>query len=216
MSDRDCPLSTSPFINSKPAIIIFSFLTLLGSLLFWSPNAHATSCPALESRLQALEALTSQMQLVQIDGHWAYVFGLPNQGVNVYIQNGSGNTVDEDDMGLGNLIIGYNEPRGAGANARTGSHNLIVGTNQNYTSYGGAVFGEYNSITAPFSTVLGGYQNIASGDVSSVVGGAQNEASELHATVVGGTRNTASGMASVALAGMGNEAIAGKIGRAHV
>ena len=38
--------------------------------------------------------------------------------------------------GLGNVVIGYNELRGAGDD-RSGSHNLVFGSRNNYSSYGG-------------------------------------------------------------------------------
>jgi len=48
--------------------------------------------------------------------------------------------------GLGNLIIGYNELRGSGDN-RIGSHNLILGSKNNFASYGGMVAGTLNDIS---------------------------------------------------------------------
>src|ERR1700704_5739562 len=48
-------------------------------------------------------------------------------GCNVHIRSGSGMTND-DTTNLGNLFIGYNEPRdGIDTTNRTGSHTLIIG-----------------------------------------------------------------------------------------
>jgi hypothetical protein len=57
--------------------------------------------------------------------------------------------------GLGNVIIGYNEPRGGGDN-RSGSHNLVVGSRNNYASYGGFVGGLQGGVTTPYSTAING------------------------------------------------------------
>jgi hypothetical protein len=69
-------------------------------------------------------------------------------GANLHIVNGLGSTDCFDDEGneiancpngLGNLIVGYNEPRPPETtpNIRTGSHNVVVGTLHNFSSFGG-------------------------------------------------------------------------------
>ena len=92
-------------------------------------------------------------------------------GVNVHIRSGSGFTVDNGATltGLGNLIVGYNEPGLGGP--RTGSHNIIGGLGNSFTSYGGLVVGQLNSIAGPFDTILGGEMNQASGMANSILGG---------------------------------------------
>ena len=67
-------------------------------------------------------------------------------GVNVHIQSGTGHTYDGSVIpvqafsGLGNLIIGYNEPpNGPDLTGRGGSNNLIVGYGHKYESCGGFV-----------------------------------------------------------------------------
>jgi hypothetical protein len=52
--------------------------------------------------------------------------------------------------GLGNVVIGYNEPRGAGDD-RSGSHNLVIGSQNNFSSYGGFMAGHDVETTTPFS-----------------------------------------------------------------
>ena len=90
-----------------------------------------TYVDALEARIAALEAKLSGLTRVNDD----YII----TGANLYIQSGSGST-NGTVNGKGNLIIGYNELRGYDNN-RTGSHNLIVGREHNYSSYGGIVVG---------------------------------------------------------------------------
>jgi hypothetical protein len=65
-------------------------------------------------------------------------------GANLRIINGLGDT--ETTNGLGNLIVGYNEPRKfGGPDIRTGSHNVVVGRFHNFSSFGGFVAGDHNS-----------------------------------------------------------------------
>jgi hypothetical protein len=57
-------------------------------------------------------------------------------GANLHIRSGSGTTNDSSGLtGLGNLIIGYNEPAPTGA--RTGSHNLVGGSMNAFSTSGG-------------------------------------------------------------------------------
>src|SRR6202035_644222 len=75
-------------------------------------------------------------------------------GVNVQIVNGLGKT--ETINGAGNLVIGYDENASL---PQTGSHDLILGEQETFTSYGGIVSGIKNTITAPFASVTGGGGN---------------------------------------------------------
>jgi hypothetical protein len=122
-------------------------------------------------------------------------------GVNVQILSGSGSTAGPIN-GAGNLVIGYDdEPR-----AQTGSHNLILGERQSFTSYGGILAGFGNTISSPFSTVSGGYRNTASGQDASVSGGDGNTASGNRASVSGGSENTASSQDASVSGGIQNTA----------
>ena len=123
------------------------------------------------------------------------------EGVNVHIVNGLGNT--ETVNGTGNLIVGYNEPRGTG-DFRIGSHNIVVGRRHNYTSYGGLVVGDRNEISGSYSSVSGGGSNTASDYGSSVSGGIGNTAKGYFSSVTGGVENTASGSYSSVSAGRDN------------
>ena len=55
---------------------------------------------------------------------------------NLYIVNGLGSTTTTN--ASGNLIVGYNETGNLHGDARTGSHNIVVGAQQSFSSYGGA------------------------------------------------------------------------------
>ncbi len=107
-------------------------------------------------------------------------------GANVFVQSGAGST-DATVNGLGNLIVGYNEGT---PSSQTGSHNLIVGFGHAYSSYGGAVFGYYNTSTAPGATLLGGSTNAVSGNYSVIVGGYANTVTGGGSVVYGGQSQT--------------------------
>ncbi len=75
-------------------------------------------------------------------------------GANLHIVNGTGET--ETKNGLGNLIVGYNEGRtgiipNLPPDDRTGSHMLVVGKENNYSSYGGIVVGVHNTTSLNYS-----------------------------------------------------------------
>jgi hypothetical protein len=121
-------------------------------------------------------------------------------GANIHIVSGSGTTDDGGTpLGLGNLIIGYDEDPGPGSplnpGDRGGSHNLVIGRFHRFTlaAFGGLVAGETNTISNTAASVSGGDSNIASGSVASVSGGGFNIASGTLASVSGGRHNTASG-----------------------
>ncbi|HIN41026.1 MAG TPA: hypothetical protein EYM86_01045 [Flavobacteriales bacterium] len=123
-------------------------------------------------------------------------------GANLQVVNGDGMT-DVGVNGTGNIIIGYNEDNG---DVKSGSHNLVVGKNHTYSSYGGIVLGIDNSIEGAYSSVSGGRNNTASAYNSSVSGGWQNTASGNYSSVSGGYFNTASGLGSFVLGGLYNTA----------
>ncbi len=151
------------------------------------------------------------------------------EGCNVHVRNGMGMTDSKDGSvgvgrGTGNLIIGYDED-GVGDKDRTGSHNLVVGGEHTYSSYGGLVAGYRNSLTGsnasvtggtfneargPKSSVSGGFSNVASADSSSVSGGAGNKANGIQASVSGGLNNEALSDLSSVSGGASNQAAMGK------
>lgn len=144
-------------------------------------------------------------------------------GVNLHLEDGSGSTADgtvdsngapiagKSLTGLGNLIIRYNSLRGSDANGnsqdlRTGSHNLVLGDQNNITSFGGLIAGKGNTISSNYATLTTGLGNTASGSFASVSGGQGNSASGVSAFVTGGIANTASGQISAVCGGQANTA----------
>jgi hypothetical protein len=107
-------------------------------------------------------------------------------GVNVQIVDGEGSTFAVN--GSGNLVIGYDE----GPGTQSGSHNLVLGTSQTFTSYGGIDAGAGNTISAPYASITGGSAGLASGQAASVTGGFENKATGTEASVSGGGLNVAS------------------------
>ena len=183
-------------------------------------SANGTAIAAIPSRYTDAEAVAA-VDISGLEADIAYYDGLLDglsrilvpdpetpaieydtlvfEGMNVQIVNGSESTGGTPD-GVGNLIIGYNEgrtpyecPGSFDCDRRTGSHNLIVGYGNNYTSHGGMVVGFYNEISGNYTSVSGGDANTASGSYSSVSGGSLNNASGDSASVSGGKRNNASG-----------------------
>ena len=158
-------------------------------------------------------------------GNPAVVFS----GVNVHINNGEGATNSIN--GVGNLIVGYDEPslgridvcsdgqfvtqadcvaNGEVFSAihKSGSHTVVVGAEHNYSQAVGLVVGFRNTSNGSASSVTGGAGNMASGQFSSVTGGANNTAIGSGSSVTGGDRNTASGVAS-SIAGGANGTASG-------
>lgn len=194
---------------------------------------------ALEGALSRIDALEAELAKVQandalaLHGHVEVVpdpyvpdgYTIRFSGVNVQIVNGLGQTASIN--GLGNLIVGYNQPRSflidvcsdgqyqdatscanAGEtwanNHKSGSHNIIGGTHNAYSSYGALVVGAQNVVNQRYVSVSGGYANSASGQFSSIAGGYSNEARGYVGSISGGEDNVASGHASSILGGDGN------------
>ncbi len=110
-------------------------------------------------------------------------------GANVFIQSGSGSTSGSVN-GLGNLIVGYDED--GGDDAKTGSHNLVLGQYNSYSGYAGIVGGNDNAISGASASVLGGSDNAASGEASVVLGGSNNTATHASSVVLGGSSTATS------------------------
>ena len=110
-------------------------------------------------------------------------------GVNVHILDGTGKTASPS--GLGNLIIGYNKLGNSNGDIRTGSHNLVLGDQNNYASFGGLVAGQNNGISGLYSSVSGGDTNTANFSGASVSGGTGNTANSDYASVSGGNHDDA-------------------------
>lgn len=167
-----------------------------------------------QERLSALETKTAPMSRARIDGQDSIAF----DAVNVYVRNGEGGTATTN--GVGNLIVGYHEQPSV-VRERSGSHNLVLGVEHDYSSYGGVIAGEWNNIAGEHALVLGGSNNHATGQFAVVVGGGVHTASggystiaggysgqtlALGSTVVGGASNVASGDSSTVVGGSHNVA----------
>ncbi len=129
-------------------------------------------------------------------------------GLNMQLVSGSGST-DGTINGLGNLIIGYNEDPGP----QTGSHNLVLGDGQSFTSYGGIVAGQNDALSGPFADVFGD-NNSAAGKSASVLGGEFNLASDPFSSISGGcdgVAGTASALAGACSGSNGYESISGGV-----
>jgi len=164
--------------------------------------------PSITAQEESAEYRGIRNRLAALEYKLRYVSGGPNEvvisGANLRIVNGLGITdcggfrnnppIPNCPNGLGNLIVGYNELRFSD-DVRTGSHNVVVGTRNNFSSFGGLVVGDFNEISGEFSSVSAGTGNTASGDFASVSGGIANRASGV-ASWVSGFVNTASGGAS--------------------
>jgi outer membrane murein-binding lipoprotein Lpp len=106
---------------------------------------------ALQTRVAELKTTNAELQ-----ARLACVSGTSNawdlflEGCNVHVRDASGGT--DSTSGQGNLIIGYDE----GFGGKSGTHNLVVGPNHTYTSWGGVLFGQRNAVTAPAASALAG------------------------------------------------------------
>jgi hypothetical protein len=156
-----------------------------GSAWVCSPDLASlqAAVATLQSQVSTLQAenaaLQDKLQYVTVNGTDMYV-----TGANLHVRSGSGAT-NGTINGLGNLVIGYNESRGPDDD-RAGSHNLVVGSEQNFSSYGGLVAGFHNSLLAAYASVSGGQYNMASGSYASITGGQYNKASGNSSMVAGG------------------------------
>jgi hypothetical protein len=133
-------------------------------------------------------------------------------GANLRIVNGLGGTQTAN--GTGNLIVGYNEPRTdvPPSDNRTGSHNIVVGENQNFSSFGGLVVGIMSEISGEWASVTGGIGNTASGFGASISGGVRSVASGSASSISGGLTNTALGSFSSISGGEENVTTNGAVG----
>ena len=113
---------------------------------------HSKTLAELEARVERLGReigeLTDRLRHFSRSGNDVII-----EGANVHVRSGSGSTTAAN--GLGNLVVGYNEPR-AEATERSGSHNLVVGTEHNYSSYGGLAVGSRGSVAAPYASSIAG------------------------------------------------------------
>lgn len=190
-------------------------------------SATSSTITSLQNDLQIVQ----ENSVLELDTYLSLVTdddGVPTasfSAVNVNINNGEGNTATTN--GSGNLIVGYNELKTFGTfvcsdgqyenqqlceaggaiwsrNHRSGSHNIVAGARNGYSSYGGLVVGDTNAITARFASISGGAGNLARAQVTSISGGANNTANGNGASVSGGFLNVANGERSSVSGGYEN------------
>lgn len=179
---------------------------VMGLLLGGARPGSTETSTSLETQVKALEtkvtALESKLVYLTRVGQDMVI-----TGANLYIRNGTGRT--DTINGCGNLVIGYNEgrplnPDGSDANNRSGSHNLVLSSENNFSSYAGIVAGFHSTISAPYACVSGGRNNTANGSFASVSGGYFNTAASSGAAVSGGRENYASGNSAAISGGYSN------------
>ncbi|MCG6118876.1 MAG: hypothetical protein MEQ07_11905 [Aquimonas sp.] len=194
--------SACPGCNDELAAALNALVARV-QLLESSNTALVAQVNALEGALNtangAIAALQTKTAAFTASGTDLFI-----DGVNLHVRSGSGSTEGAVN-GRGNLIIGYNEPSASGSGSvRTGSHNLVMGRLNSYSSFGGIVSGNNNRINASYASVLSGDTNSANTTASVIVSGLSNTTSATRAVVVGGWRNNAAGLDSVVLGGDSN------------
>jgi hypothetical protein len=191
---------------------------------------------AAQARIALLETRLASVSTPTVNGQPTVRFtGVNVQVVNglgsTATANGTGNLVvgyDEPDAsGNFNCTIGTDPVTGAAiglydvaacaaaggavtsAGFKSGSHYLVAGTQNNYSRWGGVVFGYRNTASYDWASVTGGSANVASNASSNVSGGLGNRASGATSSVGGGTDNTAQGYISWVGGGGSNTASGG-------
>jgi hypothetical protein len=192
---------------------------IVGAVLI-SPGNRAALAQAGASLVQRVTALESAVSAVQTKTQYVSVSGgeMFIDGTNLHIRNGLGASNGDPSMpinspnattnGKGNLILGYNASRVpdgmGGPDVRTGSHCLIVGDRNNYSSFGGIVVGDLNTISNAYASISGGFGGIVNGARASVSGGSGNTASGSVAWVAGGFGNMATNSGAAVSGGNNN------------
>jgi hypothetical protein len=154
--------------------------------------------PAIDriaARIEATEAVLSPVSYDARTGDWRLT------GVNLHVRNAGGSTDGID--GRGNIVIGWNES--AADDARTGSHNLIVGAGHDWESHSGILSGTDHLLIGPGGAALGGEGNTVTAEGAVALGGQDNVAAGLLAVTIGGTDNVVEGELGLAVGGSGND-----------
>ena len=170
--------------RQKTVAAVLLGVMIVDAFIFTRPVAISQTVGQLQTQITAPQ---NTLQFVTTTGTTMTI-----SGANLVVNNGAGKTVTTN--GLGNIFIGYDELRNDTPNTdvRTGRHNLILGAQNSFSSYGGIVAGSDNTITNTFACVEGGFGNLASGAYSNIGGGYQNVASANSSYIGGGGNNTVS------------------------
>ena len=166
---------------------------LLAGCIVASLAMQSTSFQTALPRLTLEQAeILSHMSIVHLpDGQAGMCKAIRISGVNVQVVNGLGSTATKN--GLGNVIVGYLEAGLPLGDDRTGSHNIVGGTLNSYSSWGGLVAGRGNTVGAPWASVSGGAANLAGAPDSSVGGGYLNHVTGNYGWAAGGGQNVVYG-----------------------
>lgn len=186
------------------------------------PVACAQEGPALTAEQAEILSHMSLVYLPITNGDEGSLKTIRMTGVNLQVVNGLGYTWGDQDVtiqndeahrtnGLGNVIIGYQETRSDDgvqdtddSNDRNGSHNLVVGTRNNYTAWGCKVVGARNTVRGWLSSIGGGFGNDAIADAVTISGGQYNLAAAKYTSIGGGWGNMAMNRGATIPGGGGN------------
>lgn len=171
---------------------------------------------ALQAQMKDVMAYAQYMSLQAVNGQPTVRF----TGVNVQVVNGQGKTGTAN--GVGNLIVGYDEPYSGGNFSCTvgmtsglAAQSLPVTDQVACAKAGGAwqqgfktgshylVLGSGNNYSR-WGGLVAGANNTVSFDYASVTGGSDNTASGSNSSVSGGDHNTARGYLSSVSGGQSN------------
>ncbi len=152
---------------------------------------------ALDDYAKVVELLQATDIVFLPDGAGGFVKTIRFTGVNVQIVNGEGQTLGAPN-GLGNLVLGYNEPGTSWTHHRTGSHSLVVGPGHTWQGCANLLVGEGHAVNLGYDPL------VAPADGCALVGGAMNVAGSDGAACLGGTGNAAWALGSVVVGGQGN------------
>jgi hypothetical protein len=122
---------------------------------------------------------------------------------NLQVVNGTGYNYQAN--GLGNLILGYDPSN----RPQTGSHDLVLGHNQEFTASGGIIGGWSNTLSADNGVVFG-VGNVAGDSAATVTGGFGNTAGGFAGSISGGRGNVTSGVGEASVTGGGNNTASGE------
>ena len=206
-------------VNGDGGLDISDPIFLLRHIFADGPPPVSAGTLELEERLARLEARELTDEQRELLGYFSLTDVYTSAetptartivltGVNLKILNGLPRFAGTN--GAGNLILGHHELRldyfvdeTAVTDNRTGSHNIVIGDFHNYLGDGGVVTGDFNEIDY-FGSVIGGFQNKASGPFSVIIGGGDNQTADGAAVVIcGGVNNRATGHFSAIFGGSG-------------
>jgi hypothetical protein len=179
-----------------PSILLGAIFTAIVGLT----SAFQTGGSSLTAQQKAVLDLLSVQYLNDCQGGTGYKT-LRVTGANLQVVNGLNGTGTTN--GLGNIIVGYNE-NGSTCD-RSGSHNIVLGSFNNYnsSSFAGIIGGYNNNLLSSYSQLFG-TENVINGQFNTILGGTFNGTNNSEAIVIGGEGNNATGEASVIVGGQFN------------